>query len=73
MSSPTSTPVYPVNESQSFIGSMLGSAAKNALGKTQPSKSINLTNLMTANKHLNDPMRTNRTNMSLAEPRKWNN
>jgi len=46
MSSPTSTPIYPVNESQSFVGSVLGSATKGNLGKTLPSQSINFGNLM---------------------------
>ena len=63
MSSTHSTPVYPVNESQSFIGSVLGSAAKNTLGKTLPSQSLNFATLIGSK--LNDNrMHTNRTSDS---------
>ena len=68
MSSPLRTPVYPVNASQSFIGTMPGSAVKQALGKTQPSHSINLD----MSKVLNDKViNTNRTTMSVVETRKY--
>lgn len=63
MSSPTSTPVYPVNESQSFVGSILGSAAKSALGKTLPSQSMNFGTLIGNRLHENR-MNTNRSAMA---------
>lgn len=67
--SPTSTPVYPVNESTSFVGSILGSANKSALGKTMQSQSVNFGTLIGNRIHENR-MNTNRSTMSGNDLRK---
>jgi hypothetical protein len=71
MSSPVSTPVYPVNESQSFLSGMIGSTAKKSnFGKTLPSQSVNFGNLMS--RMSNDNMRNsaNRSILTMQDARK---
>ena len=59
--------MYPVNNSQSFVGAILNSASKSTLGKTLPSQSMNLdVTRNIAEKFIN----SNRTTMSVVDARK---
>lgn len=63
--------IYPVNESQSFLGSIIGSASKKAvLGKTLQSQSINFGNLMSRMSDNNLRNSNNKSAMAIQDARK---
>ena len=71
MNSPQKTQDFPVNESQSFIRSIISSAAKQSMGKTLPSKSINFEFIKSRSPFHEKQLNTNRSTMSANEERKY--
>ena len=70
MNSPQKSQDYPVSESHSFIRSIINSAAKQSMGKTLPSKSINFEYIKSRLPFNEKQLNTNRTTMSANEERK---